>query len=156
MVAITAKPVRLAAIALIACVLGVACGSGAPAPAAAPAQPGGAQPNDWAAVLAAAQREGVVVCGCPPRPDFTRVIKEGFEAAHPGIRLDATAAPLPEFFVRIEKEQGTGLYLWDIYMFGVSLEMFPLRDQDAFECTRSYRAGPDWAPVAARQGGLTD
>src|SRR5262249_47570252 len=73
---------------------------------------------------------------------------------HRGMRLDATAAPLPEFFVRIEKEQGTGLYLWDVYMFGVSLEMFPLKDQGAFEVTRDYLVGPDVGTDADWEGGF--
>jgi len=85
-----------------------ACAAGPPSaagsqPTSSPAA-SGQTPTDWAAILEAAKREGVVVCGCTPRPDLTRFIKDGFEAAHPDIRLDASPAQLPEFWVRVDAE----------------------------------------------------
>jgi ABC-type Fe3+ transport system substrate-binding protein len=148
---------------LAAALVGAACSPAAPsaqpaagsAPAAVPAQSGTTQaPADWAAIVEAAKKEGVVVCGCPPRPDFTRVIKEGFEAAHPELRLEATAAPLPEFFVRVEKEQEAGQYLWDVYAFGATLEMFALKNKGGLAPTREYLVGPDVGTDADWEGGL--
>src|SRR5262249_1733964 len=110
--------------------------------------------GDWSAVLEAARKEGVVVCGCPPRPDFTRVLKEGFEAAYPGIVLEASAAPLPEFWVRVEKEQDAGQYLWDVYAFGVTLEMFGLKNKGGLAPTREYMIGPDVGTDADWEGGF--
>src|SRR5712692_6481669 len=103
----------------------------AEAPRAGPAAP--AAPTDWSAIVAAAQREGVVQCACPPRPDYARIIKEGFEQAVPGIRVEAAPATLPDIWARVEKEQQSGQYLWDIYMFGPTLEMMALKNKDGFE-----------------------
>jgi ABC-type Fe3+ transport system substrate-binding protein len=111
-------------------------------------------PADWSTVVEAAKREGVVVCGCPPRPNMTQAIKAGFEAAYPGIRLDTSPAPLPEFWVRVQKEQEAGQYLWDIYLFGVTLEMFELKNKGMLAATREYLVGPDVGTDADWEGGL--
>src|SRR5712692_986467 len=108
---------------------------------AGPAAP--AAPTDWSAIVAAARREGVVECACPPRPDYARIIKEQFEAAVPGIRLETSPATLPDIWARVEKEQLVGQYLWDVYMFGPTIEMFALRDKGGFESFRDYMVGPE-------------
>jgi iron(III) transport system substrate-binding protein len=104
-------------------------------------------------VLEAAQREGVVQCACPPRPDYTRILKENFERAHPGIRLEASPATLPDIWARVEKEQEAGQYLWDVYMFGPTLEMFALKDKGGFESFRDYMVGPDVGDESTWEGG---
>jgi len=124
----------------------------AEAPRAGPAAP--AAPTDWSAIVAAAQREGVVECACPPRPDFARIIKEGFEAANSGIRLAVTGAPLPEFPVKVGKEQEAGIYLWDVYMFGPGPEVYDLKNQGGFEPFRNYMVGPDVGTDADWAGGF--
>lgn len=110
--------------------------------------------EEWTRVLAAARQEGVVNCGCPPRPDFSRILKEGFEAAYPGIRLEVTAAPLPEFPVRVSKEQQAGQYLWDVYMFGPSSDVFDLKNAGGFESLRDYMVGPDIGDDTVWEGGI--
>jgi ABC-type Fe3+ transport system substrate-binding protein len=124
-----------------------AAGKPASAPAAAPA---GA---DWNTVLDAARREGVVQCACPPRPDYSKLLKEAFEAAYPGIRLETTPATLPDIWARVEKEQEAGQYLWDIYMFGPTIEMFALKNKGAFEPFRDYMVGPDIGDESVWEGG---
>ena len=101
--------------------------SGSPSAASGASQ----QPpaDDWAAVVEAARREGVVQCACPPRPDYARLIKDKFERANPGIRLEPSPATLPDIWARVEKEQAAGQFLWDVYMFGPTVEMFALKDQ---------------------------
>ena len=49
--------------------------SGKP-PSAPVVAPGG---TDWNTILDAARREGVVQCACPPRPDYSKLLKEAFE-----------------------------------------------------------------------------
>jgi iron(III) transport system substrate-binding protein len=136
----------------------------APAPPAAPpaasggaaspaAKPGGSSAADWATIVAEARREGVVQCACPPRPDYARLIKERFEEAHPDIRLEASPATLPDIWARVEKEQEAGQYLWDIYMFGPTLEMMALKNKGGFEPFRDYMVGPDVGPESIWDGG---
>src|SRR6266849_8810481 len=138
------------ALLLAGCAPAAPTGAG-PAGAASAAAPG---QTDWAAVLAAAKREGVINCGCPPRPDFSQTIKEGFEAAYPDIRVEVTAAPLPDYWVKVDKEQEAGQYLWDIYMFGVDVQMFDLKNRGGFEPFRDYMVGPDVGTDADWEGGL--
>ena len=63
-----------------------------------------------------------------------------------------TAAPLPEFFVRVEKEQDAGQYLWDVYAFGTTLEMFALKNKGGLAPTRDYLVGPDVGTDADSRG----
>jgi iron(III) transport system substrate-binding protein len=104
-------------------------------------------------VIEAARREGVVECACPPRPDYARIIKEQFEAAVPGIRLETSPATLPDIWARVEKEQQVGQYLWDVYMFGPTIEMFALKDKGGFESFRDYMVGPDVGAESDWEGG---
>ena len=136
----------------------------APAPPAAPpaasgaaaspaAKPSGGPATDWATILAEARREGVVECACPPRPDYARLFKEHFERAYPDIRLEASPATLPDIWARVEKEQEAGQYLWDIYMFGPTLEMLALKNKGGFEPFLDYMVGPDVGPESTWEGG---
>jgi ABC-type Fe3+ transport system substrate-binding protein len=134
----------------------------APAPAAqAPAGsgtspsagPSGSTAEDWPTILAEAKREGVVQCACPPRPDYTRLFKEQFERAYPEIRLEASPATLPDIWARVEKEQEAGQYLWDVYLFGPTLEMFALKNKGGFESFRDYMVGPDVGDESVWEGG---
>jgi iron(III) transport system substrate-binding protein len=126
-----------------------ASGSGQPATSTS-GQPGA---NDWAAIVEAARREGVVHCACPPRPDYTRLLKDSFERDNPGIRVEASPATLPDIWARVEKEQEAGQFLWDIYMFGPTIEMFALKNKGAFESFRDYMVGPDIGDEGVWEGG---
>jgi ABC-type Fe3+ transport system substrate-binding protein len=119
----------------------------APAPAGQPAA------NDWNAVVAAARAEGVVQCACPPRPDYAKLIKDSFERDNPGIRVEASPATLPDIWARVEKEQEAGQFLWDVYMFGPTIEMFALKNKGAFESFRDYMVGPDIGDESVWDGG---
>ncbi len=124
-------------------------------PASAAAKPSSvAAAADWAAVVEAAKKEGVVQCGCPPRPDYAKAIKDGFESANPGIRLEAAPAALPEFWVRVDKEQAAKQYLWDIYAFGPTIEMFDQKNKGGMESLRDFMVGPDIGGDAAWDGGM--
>lgn len=127
----------------------------APAPAAAAAAPGRASSAEWAQIVEAAKREGVVRCGCPPRPDYAEGFKKGFEAAYPGVKLETERASLPEFWVSVEKEQSTGQYQWDVYAFGATVEMFQLKNKGGVEPLAAYMVGPNIGTDADWEGGLT-
>ena len=109
--------------------------------------------DDWAAIVEAARREGVVQCACPPRPDYARLIKDNFEQASPGIRFEPSPATLPDIWARVEKEQAAGQFLWDVYMFGPTVEMFALKDRGGFESFRDYMVGPDVGTESVWDGG---
>lgn len=134
---------------------GSAPGGNTPGPAAlaASATAPAAAATDWSAVLAAAKQEGVVQCACPPRPDYTRLFKENFERAYPDIRLEASPATFPDIWARVEKEQDVGQYLWDVYMFGPTVEMFGLKNKGGFESFRDYMVGPDIGSESVWAGG---
>lgn len=130
----------------------------AQAPVSSAAAPGGSAsaapaPTDWSAIVAAARQEGVVQCACPPRPDYTKLIKDSFEQANPGIQVEASPATLPDIWARVEKEQEAGQYLWDVYMFGPTIEMFALKNKGGFESWRDFMAGPDIGSESLWDGG---
>jgi iron(III) transport system substrate-binding protein len=81
------------------------------------------------------------------------VLKENFERAHPDMRLEASPATLPDIWARVEKEQEAGQYLWDVYMFGPTLEMLALKNKGGFEPFRDYMVGPDVGPESVWEGG---
>jgi ABC-type Fe3+ transport system substrate-binding protein len=122
--------------------------------AAAPAGAAEGLGANWDAMLTAAKKERVVKCACPPRPDLSRLLKEGFEAAYPGIVLEPTAAPLPAFPIRVGNEQKAGMYLWDVYMFGPGPEVFELKNKGGFAPFRDYVVLPEVLDGSVYVGGL--
>jgi iron(III) transport system substrate-binding protein len=118
-------------------------GSGSAAPA----------PTGWSEIVEAARQEGVVSCACPPRPDYTKLIKDSFEQANPGIQVEASPATLPDIWARVEKEQEAGQYLWDVYMFGPTIEMMALKNKGGFDSFRDYMVGPDIGEESVWDGG---
>src|SRR5262245_40290733 len=119
----------------------------------APSSGAAAAPTDWSAIVEAARQEGVVQCACPPRPDYTKLIKDNFEQANPGIQVEASPATLPDIWARVEKEQEAGQYLWDVYMFGPTIEMFALKNKGGFESWRDFMVGPDVGSESLWDGG---
>ncbi|MBP1154910.1 MULTISPECIES: extracellular solute-binding protein [unclassified Paenibacillus] len=113
-----------------------------------------AKDTKWEAILEAAKKEGVVYCACPPRPDYANAFKDGFEKAYPGIKLEVTAAPVPEFPVRVSNEQKTGKYLWDVWMFGTNLKIFDLKNEGGFEPFLDYVVHPEVLDGSVYDGGL--
>lgn len=130
----------------------------APARVSSPAAPSGSgsaapAPTGWSEIVEAARQEGVVSCACPPRPDYTKLIKDSFEQANPGIQVEASPATLPDIWARVEKEQEAGQYLWDVYMFGPTIEMMALKNKGGFDSFRDYMVGPDIGEESVWDGG---
>jgi ABC-type Fe3+ transport system substrate-binding protein len=113
-------------------------------------------PSDWNKVVEAARREGVVKCACPPRRDFALAFKKGFEEAFPGITLETTAATLPEFPLRVAKEQTAKMFLWDVYTFGPGAEIFDLKNKGGLESLWVYFTLPEVLSDSAWVGGIKD
>ena len=111
---------------------------------------------DWNKVVEAARREGVVKCACPPRRDFALAFKKGFEEANPGITLETTAATLPEFPLRVAKEQTAKMFLWDVYTFGPGAEIFDLKNRGGLESLWDYFVLPEVLNDSAWVGGIKD
>jgi ABC-type Fe3+ transport system substrate-binding protein len=111
---------------------------------------------DWTTVLEAAKREGVVKCACPPRRDFALAFKKGFEDAFPGITLELTAATLPQFPIRVAKEQAAKMFLWDVYTFGPGAEIFDLKTRGGLESLWDYLILPEVLNDSAWIGGIKD
>jgi len=111
---------------------------------------------DWKTVLEAAKREGTVKCACPPRRDFALAFKKGFEDAFPGMTLELTAATLPEFPMRVAKEQAAKMFLWDVYTFGPGAEIFDLKTKGGLESLWDYLVLPEVLNDSAWIGGIKD
>jgi len=112
--------------------------------------------SDWKAVVEAGKREGVVKCACPPRRDFALAFKKGFEEAFPGMSLELTAATLPEFPMRVAKEQAAKMFLWDVYTFGPGAEIFDLKTRGGLESLWDYFVLPEVLNDSAWIGGIKD
>ncbi len=112
--------------------------------------------QDWQATLAAAKREGVVKCACPPRREFAAAFKKGFENAYPGITVELTAAALPAFPLRVAKEQSANMFLWDVYTFGPGAEIFDLKRKGGLESLWDYMSLPEVLNDSAWIGGVKD
>ena len=112
--------------------------------------------TDWKTVLEAANREGTVKCACPPRRDFALAFKKGFEDAFPGMTLELTAATLPEFPMRVAKEQAAKMFLWDVYTFGPGAEIFDLKTKGGLESLWDYLVLPEVLNDSAWIGGIKD
>ena len=53
----------------------------------------------------------------------------------------------------MEKEQAADQFLWDVYLFGPTVEMFALKDRGGFESFRDYMVGPDVGTESVWDGG---
>ncbi|MBP1154918.1 MULTISPECIES: extracellular solute-binding protein [unclassified Paenibacillus] len=152
------KVASMSTLSLVLVCLISACGASTSQPGEPQQQavtaPNKSKADDWNAIVKAAQEEGTVNCGCPPRPDFTKILKEGFEAAYPGITLEATPATLPEFPLRVVNEQQAGKYLWDVYMFGPGPEIFELKNKGNLEPFLDYVTLPEVLDGSVYEGGL--
>ena len=87
----------------------------------------------WEKVVAAANQEGKIVCGCPPVPAVRKFLLGEFAKAYPKIALEYTAAPLPDFPAKVKAERAAGQYLWDVYFWGPGPEIYNLANENVFE-----------------------
>src|SRR6185503_13078327 len=83
----------------------------APLPAAA---------QDWAATVAAAEKEGEVIMQSQPNQAFRDYVLREFPKAYPKLTLSLSVVPSPQFVARIKTERQAEKYLWDVSVSGAS------------------------------------
>ncbi|HEY7065746.1 MAG TPA: extracellular solute-binding protein [Chloroflexota bacterium] len=91
--------------------------SAAARPASAAAAASDGWEAEWAQVLAAAKREGVVVVMGPPGDSIRTALTE-FQRAYPDIRLEYSGAFQQEWSPRMLAEREAGQFLWDVHIGG--------------------------------------
>jgi len=151
-----------AAILVLALMLG-ACGSapstgsGAPAPkspaAAPPASVAPASTADWNAVLAAAKKEGRLAVGGPPGQPWRDALTM-FSQQYADIRMEFFGASTTDFWPRVEREQGSGQFLWDVQVGGIGPDTFQVRDNGLLDPVRPLMTLPEVVDGSKWLGGV--
>ncbi|MFF7709039.1 extracellular solute-binding protein [Pseudomonas sp. NPDC007930] len=81
------------------------------------------QAQDWASVVAAAEKEGTLTLLGPVIQPYRQAIEQ-FQKAYPNIQLQYTGVTSPEFEARIRNERRVNRYLWDVTVLGFSGSAF--------------------------------
>lgn len=89
--------------------------------------------QEWSATIAAAKKEGTVVCGCPLHPGSRQFLMTCWQQEFPDIKLDYTPATLPEWPARLEAERSAGKYLWDVMFSGPGPETYRLAHENVLD-----------------------
>jgi iron(III) transport system substrate-binding protein len=104
-----------------------------------------AQDKDWKQVVELANKEGRLLLGGPPVPIVRDFILKEFQKAYPDIKVEMTAAVLPQFPARVEAERKAGKYLWDVYFWGPGPEVYRLSNAGVFVPLQQVLLLPDVA-----------
>lgn len=97
----------------------------------------------WAGTVAAAEKEGVVTCGCPLHPGSRKFLQSRWAKDFPDIKLEYTGARLPEWPARVEAERAAGQYLWDTFFTGPGPEVYRLAANRVFDPLLDHLILPD-------------
>ncbi|MSQ52529.1 MAG: ABC transporter substrate-binding protein [Betaproteobacteria bacterium] len=97
----------------------------------------------WADTLAAAKKEGAVVCGCPLHPGSRAFLQSQWARDYPEIKLEYTGARNPDWPARVEAERAAGHYLWDTFFSGPGTEVYRLAATRVFEPLLDHIIYPD-------------
>lgn len=82
--------------------------------------------TNWATVLDAARKEGVVVVSGPPGVNQREAIVGGWNKAFPDIKIEYTAARGTEIVDKVVRERSANLYNWDIILASTNPTVFSL------------------------------
>lgn len=119
----------------LATVLGLlACGT-------ATAQSAGQQ--EWDKVLAAAEKEGVVIVSGPPTAVQREVITKEWAQDFPAIQLQYTGARGSEIMSKVVRERLAGIYNWDVVLASTDPTIFDLGPIHALAPLRDAIIQPD-------------
>jgi iron(III) transport system substrate-binding protein len=88
---------------------------------------------EWKAAVAAATKEGKVVCGCPQHPGSRKYLLAQWATDYPNIKLEYTPAVKPEWDSRVVAERNAGKYLWDAYFSGPAPTIYKLADEGGLD-----------------------
>src|SRR5712692_9943708 len=147
------------ALMLGACGSAISTGSGAPAPksravsAPASAAPAPASTADWNAVVAAAKKEGRVAVGGPLGQAWRDALTM-FSQQYADIRMEFFGASTTDFWPRVEREQGSGQFLWDVQVGGIGPDTFQVRDNGLLDPVRPLMTLPEVVDGSKWLGGL--
>ncbi len=147
-------PVRYLAVAVVMLVLvsGLGC---APPPEAgsgvsALAEAAG---GDWAQVVEAAKREGVVSVIGPAAVQTRDVLSTSFEQAYPEIRVELSSGPAAQLVPRLVLERDAGRYDVDLFISGTSTSISSLRPAGVLDSIRPYLGGPSTSDLSKWRDG---
>jgi ABC-type glycerol-3-phosphate transport system substrate-binding protein len=79
-----------------------------------------AHAEDWAATVAAAEKEGELVLESQPNQAFRDYVLREFPKAYPKVTLSLSVIPSPQFVARVKTERQAEKYLWDMAVAGPS------------------------------------
>jgi ABC-type Fe3+ transport system substrate-binding protein len=134
---------------LRAAALGSAAALTRPARAAAQATPSG----DWAALVAAAKKEGKVVVNTFPGDGYGRALKQ-FSAAYPDIKVEHTSLHSQDFAPRVLQERKANLFTWDVVAIPTSTALQVLRPAGVWDPIKPAIVLPEAKEDAAWDGGF--
>ena len=75
---------------------------------------------EWKKTVAAAEEEGELVLYVAPGSALRTFFQEAWPRDFPKIKLQQSAIPVAQFFMRIRTERSGGKYLWDAAVHGIS------------------------------------
>ncbi len=127
------KPMVLIGLLTFLLLAGACSGAQTPAGPAAPApttpgrgpaaSTGAAQAQQqWDRLIAAAQKEGLVIVGMQLGPEVRQAMSEGFKAKY-GISIDFVVGRAAENIPKLTAQRQSGLYLMDVYIDGLSSQL---------------------------------
>lgn len=73
---------------------------------------------DKAALLKAAQAEGLVIVHGAPGRQYEKLLSKGFEESHPGIRVEYSGANNRTAVPKLFREREANLFMWDVWIGG--------------------------------------
>ena len=112
-----------------------------------------ATPQEWAAVVAAAKKEGKVVVNTFPGDGYKRALK-AFTQAHPDIKLEHTGLHSQEFAPRIMQERQASLFTWDVATIPTSTALQVLRPAGVWDPVRPVIVQAEALDDAGWDGGF--
>ena len=108
---------------------------------------------EWAALLAAAKKEGKVVVNTFPGDGYGRALKP-FTQAFPDIKLEHTSLHSQDFAPRIQQERKAGSFTWDLSIIPTSTALQVLRPAGVWDPVRPLIVAPEAKDDAGWDGGF--
>ena len=110
-------------------------------------------PPEWAALVAAAKKEGKVVVNTFPGDGYARALKP-FTQAYPEIKLEHTSLHSQDFAPRIMQERRANSFTWDVVTIPTSTALQVLRPAGVWDPIRPVIILPEAKDDAGWEGGF--
>jgi iron(III) transport system substrate-binding protein len=108
---------------------------------------------EWAALVAAAKKEGKVVVNTFPGDGYARALKP-FTQAYPEIKLEHTSLHSQDFAPRIMQERRANSFTWDVVTIPTSTALQVLRPAGVWDPIRPVIMLPEAKEDAGWEGGF--